>query len=157
MAPGTHCAARQAPRVWRRDVRGEGRAMRVGARRLRGSGGAGRSAGRALFTHAPDEMGRVAATNALSRIAWRQFHQHAIPAVTYTSPEVVRVGLTEDQPAAIPGARVAELPLDQLDRAITAGRTDGYIKLITAPRIPPEIWPAAGSSAPPSLPNGPAN
>ena len=34
------------------------------------------------------------------------------------------------------GARVACLPLDELDRAVTAGRTDGYIKLIAGPRRP---------------------
>lgn len=95
---------------------------------------AGDVTGRAPFTHAADEMGRIAANNALSRLAWRRFHQDAIPAVTYTSPEVARVGLTEDQAAVIPGVRVAELPLDELDRAITAGRTNGYIKLIAAPR-----------------------
>lgn len=102
----------------------------------RGVYAAGDVTGRSLFTHAADEMGRIAANNALTRIPWRRFRQHAIPAVTYTSPEVARVGFTEDQAAAIPGARVAELPLDQLDRAITAGRTDGYIKLIAAPRAP---------------------
>lgn len=102
----------------------------------RGIYAAGDVTGRALFTHAADEMGRIAANNALSRITWRRFLQHAIPAVTYTSPEVARVGFTEGQAAAIPGARVAELPLDELDRAITAGRTDGYIKLIVAPRPP---------------------
>lgn len=102
----------------------------------RGIYAAGDVTGRALFTHAADEMGRIAATNALSHMAWRRFHQDAIPAVTYTSPEVARVGLTEYQAAAIPGAKVAELPLSELDRAVTAGRTDGYIKLITAPRAP---------------------
>lgn len=102
----------------------------------RGVYAAGDVTGRAPFTHAADEMGRIAANNALSRIAWRRFHQDAIPAVTYTSPEVARVGLTEHQAAAVPGARVAELPLGELDRAITAGRTDGYIKLIAAPRTP---------------------
>ena len=102
----------------------------------RGIYAAGDVTGRAQFTHAADEMGRIAANNALSRAAWRRFHEHAVPAVTYTDPEVARVGLTEHQAAAIPAARVAELPLDELDRAITAGRTDGYIKLITAPRTP---------------------
>lgn len=102
----------------------------------RGIYAAGDVTGRAPFTHAADEMGRIAANNALSRIAWRRFHQDAIPAVIFTSPEVARVGLTEHQVAAIPGARVAELPLDELDRAITAGHTDGYIKLIAAPRTP---------------------
>jgi pyruvate/2-oxoglutarate dehydrogenase complex dihydrolipoamide dehydrogenase (E3) component len=95
---------------------------------------AGDVTGRALFTHAADDMGRIAAGNALSPVAWRRFRADAIPAVTYTRPEVARVGLTEEAAAAIPGARVAELPLTELDRAITAGRTDGYIKLIVAPR-----------------------
>ncbi|HET9058599.1 MAG TPA: NAD(P)/FAD-dependent oxidoreductase [Acidimicrobiales bacterium] len=102
---------------------------------VKGIYAAGDVTGRALLTHAADEMGRVAANNALSRVAWRKFRQDAIPAVTYTSPEVARVGLTEDQAAAVPGARVAELPLEELDRAITAGRTDGYIKLIASPRF----------------------
>ena len=97
---------------------------------------AGDVTGRAPYTHAADDMGRIAAHNALSRVAWRRFHQNAIPAVTYTTPEVARVGLTEEQASTIPGAMVAELPLDELDRAVTAGRTDGYIKLITAPRRP---------------------
>ena len=97
---------------------------------------AGDVTGRSLFTHAADEMGRIAANNALARVAWRRFHDDAIPAVTYSSPEVARVGLTEHQAAAIAGARVAELPLDELDRAITAGRTDGYIKLVVVPRRP---------------------
>lgn len=96
---------------------------------------AGDVTGRAAFTHAADEMGRVAATNSLSRAPYRRFHEERIPAVTYTTPEVARVGLTEHQAASTAGgARVAYLPLAELDRAVTAGRTDGYIKLIAGPR-----------------------
>lgn len=96
---------------------------------------AGDVTGRSPFTHSADEMGRVAAANALSRVPYRRFQEAAIPAVTFTDPEVARVGLTEsDAAAAHPGARVAYLPLDELDRAVTAGRTNGYIKLIVAPR-----------------------
>lgn len=96
---------------------------------------AGDVTGRAPFTHAADEMGRIAAANALARIPWHRFDEQAIPAVTYTTPEVARVGLTENAAAAArDGACVAELPLRELDRAITAAATDGYIKLITAPR-----------------------
>jgi len=96
---------------------------------------AGDVTGRALFTHAADEMGRIAASNALARLPWHRFDEQAIPAVTYTAPEVARVGLTENAAAAAyDGARVAELPLSELDRAVTAAKTDGYIKLITAPR-----------------------
>ena len=97
---------------------------------------AGDVTGLAPFTHAADEMGRIAANNALAPAPWRRFRPDAIPAVTYTAPEVARVDLTEEQAAAIPGAKVAELPLCDLDRAITAGETNGYIKLIAAPRKP---------------------
>lgn len=113
--------------------------VRTDARLRTTAGGvyaAGDVTGGVLSTHAADEMGRIAANNALSRIAWRRFRPDAIPAVTYTTPEVARVGLTEEEAAAIPGARVAELPLSELDRAVTAGRTDGYVKLIAAPRTP---------------------
>ena len=98
---------------------------------------AGDVTGRFAFTHAADEMGRIAATNALARLPLRSFDERSIPAVTFTDPEIARVGLTEHGAATtIRGARVAYLPLDELDRAITAGRTDGYIKLIAAPRRP---------------------
>lgn len=96
---------------------------------------AGDVTGRAAFTHAADEMGRIAAANALSRAPYRRYRDDCIPAVTFTDPEVARVGLTEDAVAAsVAGARVAYLPLGELDRAVTAGRTDGYIKLIAGPR-----------------------
>src|SRR5207244_579451 len=47
------------------------------------------------FTHAADEMGRVAVANALSRRPRRRFDPSPIPWVTFTSPEVARVGMTE--------------------------------------------------------------
>lgn len=94
---------------------------------------AGDIAGRSQFTHAADEMGRVAATNALSPVPYRKFRDHWMPAVTFTAPEVARVGLTEAA-AAGPGVRVAYLPMSEVDRAITAGQTRGYVKLVTGPR-----------------------
>jgi pyruvate/2-oxoglutarate dehydrogenase complex dihydrolipoamide dehydrogenase (E3) component len=58
-----------------------------------------------------------------------------MPVVTYTRPEVARVGLTEQEAAMlVSGARVAEVPLTELDRALTADRTEGFIKLIAGPR-----------------------
>lgn len=94
---------------------------------------AGDVTGAPCYTHAADEMGRVAATNALSPVAYRKFRDQWIPAVTFTVPEVARVGLTEHA-AAAQGARVAYLPMTELDRAITAGDTRGYVKLVTGPR-----------------------
>jgi pyruvate/2-oxoglutarate dehydrogenase complex dihydrolipoamide dehydrogenase (E3) component len=92
--------------------------------------------GRLLFTHAAYEMGRVAVGNALGRWRWpRRYRRYATPWVTFTDPEVGRVGLTEAEAAArVPGARVAYLPLSEVDRALAADRTDGFVKLIAGPR-----------------------
>ncbi|GAC1311540.1 MAG: FAD-dependent oxidoreductase [Acidimicrobiales bacterium] len=88
-------------------------------------------AGKLQFTHAADEMGRIAAGNALSRRR-RKFDPSAIPWVTFTTPEVARVGLTEAE-AAASGARVAFLPMSGVDRAVVSGETAGFVKLIAAP------------------------
>lgn len=92
---------------------------------------AGDITARALLTHAADDMGRHAAGNALRRLprAWRP---PVIPRVVFTSPEIAQVGLArEDAPA---GARVAHLPLDDVDRAITDDATAGFVELIAGPR-----------------------
>lgn len=92
---------------------------------------AGDVTGRLPYTHAAYAMGRVAAINALGGRA--AFTTDAIPRVTFTDPEVAHVGRAADQ-AAGRGARIAHLAMSELDRAITADRTDGFIKLIAAPR-----------------------
>ncbi|MGI8696951.1 MAG: hypothetical protein ACR2JQ_09940 [Mycobacteriales bacterium] len=46
---------------------------------------------------------------------------------------MARVGLTEAE-AAGRGGRVAFLPMAEVDRAIAAGETDGFIKLVAVPR-----------------------
>jgi pyruvate/2-oxoglutarate dehydrogenase complex dihydrolipoamide dehydrogenase (E3) component len=89
--------------------------------------------GKLPFTHAADEMGRLAAGNALRKGTRGRFQTKWIPWATFTMPEVARVGLTEAE-AATRGGRVAELPLSEMDRAITDGQTDGFIKLIAGPK-----------------------
>ena len=89
--------------------------------------------GRLPFTHAADEMGRLAVHNAFRRIVRSRFDTTPIPWVTFTDPEVARVGVSEAE-AAGSGARVAFLPMSGVDRAVMAGRTDGFVKLITGPR-----------------------
>jgi pyruvate/2-oxoglutarate dehydrogenase complex dihydrolipoamide dehydrogenase (E3) component len=90
-------------------------------------------AGRMQFTHAADEMGRIAATNALSKTALHSYREDWIPAVTFTSPEVASIGMREAA-AARGGGRVAYLPMTDVDRAVTAGRTEGFVKLVAGPR-----------------------
>lgn len=92
---------------------------------------AGDVTGLAPFTHSADEQARLAAAYATGiRSRWR-YDASATPSVTFTSPEVARVGVVEaDAPR---GSRVAYLSLEHVDRAITEGRTDGFVKLIAAP------------------------
>jgi pyruvate/2-oxoglutarate dehydrogenase complex dihydrolipoamide dehydrogenase (E3) component len=85
------------------------------------------------LTHVAYETGRIAALNALARVPVHRFRPAAVPRVTFTDPEVARVGVTESQ-AAARGGRVAFLPMTELDRAITAGRTEGFVKVVAGPR-----------------------
>lgn len=83
------------------------------------------------LTHAADEQGRLAGWAVTGRRGW-MFDADQVPRVTFTSPEVAQVGVTEQD--APRNARVAYLPMGENDRAIAAGETEGYIKLIAAPR-----------------------
>lgn len=85
------------------------------------------------FTHVADETGRIAAGNALSRVPYRRFDSRAVPWVTFCTPEVARVGMTESE-AARHGGAVAFLPLTEVDRAVAAGQTEGFVKLIAGRR-----------------------
>lgn len=92
--------------------------------------------GRLPFTHVAAKMAFIAIHNAFDRTARlrpSKFETAAIPWATFTDPEVAHVGLTEVDAAAV-GGKVAELPFHELDRAITAGRIEGFVKLMAAPR-----------------------
>ena len=57
-----------------------------------------------------------------------------IPWATFTSPEVARVGLNEDDARAqgIP-VEVTRYGIDDLDRAIADGSDRGFVKVLTPP------------------------
>ena len=101
---------------------------------IKGVYAAGDVTGRLPFTHAADEMGRVAAGNALGRMPLT-FKEGAVPWVTFTDPEVARVGLSEAQAASShQGSRVVELPMAEVDRARTSGRAEGFVKIVVGRR-----------------------
>ncbi|MCH7230916.1 FAD-dependent oxidoreductase [Glycomyces sp. L485] len=93
---------------------------------------AGDVTGMMPFTHAAFEQGRIAADNALG--SRKRYRPEATPWVTFTDPEVARVGITEADAVERDG-RVAYLPMSEMDRAIAAGATDGFVKLIAGPRL----------------------
>jgi pyruvate/2-oxoglutarate dehydrogenase complex dihydrolipoamide dehydrogenase (E3) component len=84
-------------------------------------------------THAAYAMGRVAVGAALHRVRRPAFDTGAIPRVVFTDPEVATVGAAEHE-VTDPRARVAFLPLSEVDRAITADHTSGFVKLLAGPR-----------------------
>lgn len=92
-------------------------------------------AGPYQFTHTAAHQAWYAAVNGL----FGRFHRFrtdysVIPWVTFTSPEVGRVGLSETE-AREQGVtvEVTRFDLDELDRAITEDETRGFIKVLTAP------------------------
>jgi len=95
---------------------------------------AGDATGLLPFTHVAAHHARVATPNALFHARARA--QTTVPWVTFTDPEVARVGLIEEQARERWGDRVsvAEFDYANLDRAITAGEAYGFAKLITGPR-----------------------
>ncbi|MDX2320930.1 MAG: FAD-dependent oxidoreductase [Moritella sp.] len=86
------------------------------------------------LTHVAAHQAWFAAVNALfGSVKKFATDYRVIPAVTYTYPELARVGISENE------ARQAELDyqvtkydIDDLDRAITDGETKGFVKVITA-------------------------
>lgn len=85
------------------------------------------------FTHVAAHHARVATPNALFKA--RAKVTDTLPWVTFTDPEIGRVGLTEEQARRRWGddVQVAQFEYAELDRAITAGEAYGFAKLIGDP------------------------
>jgi pyruvate/2-oxoglutarate dehydrogenase complex dihydrolipoamide dehydrogenase (E3) component/uncharacterized membrane protein YdjX (TVP38/TMEM64 family) len=96
---------------------------------------AGDAAGPMQLTHAASHQAWFATVNALAGGLWRvKADYRVIPAVTFTDPEIARVGLSESE-AAARGIRVevTRYGLDDLDRAIADGAAHGFVKVLTEP------------------------
>jgi len=92
--------------------------------------------GEAPFTHMAENAGRRVLFNLLApRFLWKKKKDPwNVPRVTFTDPEVATVGLIESkalQNYAPSKLAVYTFPFSKLDRAITTGRTDGFVKVVT--------------------------
>ncbi|MGB5855151.1 MAG: FAD-dependent oxidoreductase [Oceanisphaera sp.] len=96
---------------------------------------AGDVAGPYQFTHTAAHMAWFASVNALFGHFKRfSVDYSVIPWCTFVDPEVARVGLSEQEAKAQHIAyEVTRFELDELDRAITDGSDQGFIKVLTAP------------------------
>ena len=89
----------------------------------------GDAVGGQLLAHKAEEEGMIAAEVIAGQHS--RMHYNAIPAVVYTTPEVVAVGLTEEQAIASGRAyKVGTFPYTANARARTAGDATGFVKLI---------------------------
>lgn len=92
-------------------------------------------AGPYQFTHAASHQAWYAAVNGLfGQFKRFRVDYRVMPWVTFTAPEVARVGLSEEE-AAQQGVdyEVTRYGLDDLDRAITEDEDHGFIKVLTPP------------------------
>ncbi|MEM7781071.1 MAG: FAD-dependent oxidoreductase [Pseudomonadota bacterium] len=96
---------------------------------------AGDVAGPYQFTHTASHQAWFASVNALFG-TFKKFKAdyRVIPAVTFTDPEIARVGLNETE-AREQGIEfeVTTYGLDDLDRAIAESETSGFVKVLTPP------------------------
>jgi pyruvate/2-oxoglutarate dehydrogenase complex dihydrolipoamide dehydrogenase (E3) component/uncharacterized membrane protein YdjX (TVP38/TMEM64 family) len=92
-------------------------------------------AGPFQFTHTAAHQAWYAAVNALFG-SFRRFDAdyRVIPWVTFTDPEVARVGINEQEAREKNIAHTTTVyGIDELDRAITDGEARGFVKVLTQP------------------------
>jgi len=83
------------------------------------------------FTHMAEYQAGIVISNAIFRFP-KKTNYRVVPWVTYTDPELARVGLTEQQ-ASDQGINATVLRFDfkDIDRALAEVETNGFVKLIT--------------------------
>ena len=84
------------------------------------------------FTHMAEYQAGIVLASLLFRVP-RKVDYRVIPSVIYTDPEAAQVGLTEED-AQAQGIRyeIARFPINEIDRAITDGNDEGFIKILIA-------------------------
>lgn len=109
--------------------------------RTSGTGGcvyaAGDCTGGAQYTHYAGFQGAIAARNILLPLTDAGVVAERLPGVTFTSPQVASIGMSEAAAVAAYGreaVRVETKPMSAVDRAVCDGVDDGLIKLVVRAR-----------------------
>ncbi len=86
------------------------------------------------FTHVAENMARTAAAHAVFRLPVLRYETGTVPWVTYTDPEVARVGRSAEELRRA-GARfhTLEFPYARIDRAVTENAGEGLIRIHAVP------------------------
>jgi pyruvate/2-oxoglutarate dehydrogenase complex dihydrolipoamide dehydrogenase (E3) component len=97
----------------------------------RGIWAAGDVTGAPQFTHVADHHARVLVRNLVFPLLKASVDLRVLPTAVYTSPEVARVGLTEQEARADGGAvDVVLKPLHDVDRAVLEDEDEGFAKVL---------------------------
>jgi pyruvate/2-oxoglutarate dehydrogenase complex dihydrolipoamide dehydrogenase (E3) component len=92
---------------------------------------AGDVTGGPQFTHWAEYEGRIAVRNCLFKGSEKR-SKRILPWVTFTDPEVARVGLLEEEARKIEKKiEIYSFPYSRIDRALCEGEGHGQIKVIT--------------------------
>jgi pyruvate/2-oxoglutarate dehydrogenase complex dihydrolipoamide dehydrogenase (E3) component len=83
-----------------------------------------------LFSHVAAYHAGIAVRNVLVPIKRSKVGYDALPWVTFTDPEVARIGLTEEAATKKGAIRVIRFPWSEIDRAQAEAETQGFIKLV---------------------------
>lgn len=86
--------------------------------------------GAPFFTHWAESQARSVLTSLLLPFK-KKLEKQAVPRVTFTDPEVASVGLSEEEAKKKYTIATYLVPFSAVDRAITAGRTEGFVKIVT--------------------------
>lgn len=104
------------------------RSMRTTARNIWACGDV---TGQYLFTHVAEYQAGLVVANALIPFMKRKADYRVVPWVTYTDPELGRVGLTEDEARQkYHHVKVYRYDIKELDRAVIEGEDRGMIKIV---------------------------
>ncbi len=91
--------------------------------------------GSPFFTHLAEHQARAVLTSLIMpSFLKKKWDKQPVPRVTFTDPEIASVGLSEKEALNLYPANSLAIyfhPMSAVDRAITAGRTEGFVKIIT--------------------------
>lgn len=93
----------------------------------------GDAIGPPFFTHFAENQARTVLKNLILPFKSKKSTQ-ALPRVTYTDPEVASIGVSSEKALKKYGKKkiaIYKIPFTEVDRNITNGRTEGFVKIIT--------------------------
>lgn len=95
---------------------------------MRGVHAIGDVTGEPMLAHRAMAQGELVAELIAGRR--RVWDHRAMPAVCFTDPEIVSVGLLPEEAAAAGPSRVTSFPFAANGKALTEGRTEGFVRLV---------------------------